>query len=120
MTTVDQSVNSIPWPILVHGHGTVHWANRAFIGRFGIDPAGMASLKVRELLWCLGIQDPLAGLIASGAVFPDLEVVTLRDLRPASLCLRQLPLPGEAEQEGEPELLMLVMADRLQADPALP
>jgi hypothetical protein len=105
----DSSVSVIPWPILVHGQGLAHWANQAFVGRFGIDPAAGGMLKVRELMWCLGIQDPLAGLIASGAVFPELDV-SLGRAEPSALSLRQMPLPGG---EGEAaDLVMLVMAGR--------
>ncbi len=119
MGELDTTIAAIPWPILVHGRGVARWANRAFVGRFGLDPAGMAPLRVRELLWCLGIQDPLAGMIASGAVFCDLEVVSLGEPRPGSICLRQVPLPGE-DNCGEADLMMLVMADRQSGDPALP
>lgn len=118
MGELESSVATIPWPILVHGHGFARWANQAFVGRFGIDPSGMGVLKVRELLWCLGIQDPLAGLIASGAVFPELEVVSLSDTKAGNFCLRQLFLPGGEDEE--PPLLMLVMADRGRGDPGLP
>lgn len=120
MGKLDSSVTSVPWPILVHGHGLARWVNQAFVSRFGIDPAGMGVLRVRELLWCLGIQDPLAGMIASGAVFPELEVVSLGEAGSGRVCLRQLPLPGEDEHEGEAPLLMLVMADRQLGDPVLP
>ena len=59
-------------PVLIHGAGIAVWGNRAFIERFGVDPAAIKRLKVRELLWSLGLQDPLARIIAEGAIFTDL------------------------------------------------
>ncbi len=96
-------------PILVHGDGFALWGNRAFVARFGIDPAGAKRMKVRELLWCLGIQDPVAGMIAGGAVFRELEVALLGEAKTQLVRLRQNFLPDDASQPR----MMLVMEDGL-------
>lgn len=105
---------SAPWPILVHGNGYARWGNDAFVARFGINPAGLQRLKVRELLWTLGIQDPLAGMIAAGAVFPELEVPAGAREGRGSFCLWQSSLPEDqivpASAADDP-LLMLVLAE---------
>lgn len=65
------SVESIPCPALVHRDGVAAWGNKAFAERFGIRPMPNKHLKLRELLWSLGVGDPLAGMIAEGAAFDD-------------------------------------------------
>ena len=114
MKQLGSAVVSTPWPILVHGSGFARWGNEAFITRFGINPAGIKRLKVRELLWTLGIQDPLAGIIAAGAVFPELEVATPIEAGGGTMCLRQSSLPEDgmvpADAKDDP-LLMLVLSE---------
>ena len=114
MKQLGSTVTATPWPILVHANGLARWGNEAFVTRFGINPAGIQRLKVRELLWTLGIQDPLAGMIAAGAVFPELEVATPIEAGAGTMCLRQSSLPEDgmvpADDKGEP-LLMLVLAE---------
>ncbi len=96
-----------PFPVLVHGDGLAIWGNRAFVDRFGIDPAVVKPLKARELLWRIGIRDPLAGMIAGGATFPLLEAPPV-DKAFGMTTLRQIAVPGV---EGRPGHLILTFTD---------
>ncbi|PKU25529.1 hypothetical protein CWS72_05540 [Telmatospirillum siberiense] len=91
--------------MLIHGDGIVSWGNQAFSQQFGIRPAKVKSLKVRELLWCLGIQDPLAGMIAEGVTFDHWEIPPLNAALSA-LYLRQVRLFDE-EESGKKYILMI-------------
>ncbi len=88
------SVEASPFPVLVHVDGFVEWGNPAFVNRFGINPATIKRLKVRELLWCLGIPDPLARIVAEGATFPEMDVASLAGAAAISLRLRQTQMDG--------------------------
>jgi len=101
------SIATLP-PVLVHRGGYAVWSNQAFVERFAINPGAMRPLKVRELLWSLGIQDPLAGIIADGAVFAEMEASSQIDRRPGTLHLRQRAVPGG----GGPPHLMLELAEK--------
>jgi hypothetical protein len=83
---------AISSPLLIHGDGIVAWANEAFAEQFGIRPTALKNLKVRELLWCVGIQDPLAGMIAEGVTFDHWEAPPLNPIL-SVLYLRQVQLP---------------------------
>jgi len=114
MKQIVPTVPTTPWPILVHANGLARWGNEAFVTRFGINPSGIQRLKVRELLWTLGIQDPLAGMIAAGAVFPELEVATPIEAGVGTMCLRQSSLPEDGmvpAADNDQPLLMLVLAE---------
>jgi hypothetical protein len=97
----------IPCPILIHGNGQAEWGNRSFISRYRIDPSAITPIKMRELMWCLGIPDPLAGVIASGAEIPETEVAPLGSPAGAALSLHQIRLPDSCDGRDR---VMLVMA----------
>jgi hypothetical protein len=78
-----------------------------FSSEFGIRPTAMKHLKTRELLWCLGVQDPLAGMIAEGVTFDHWEVPPLSQVLSA-LHLRQVRL----EPTNGTQLFMLIISDR--------
>jgi hypothetical protein len=98
-------IAAISCPLLIHGDGFVGWGNQAFSEQFGIRPMAVKSLKVRELLWCLGIQDPLAGMIAEGVIFDQWEVPPL-DPALSVLYLRQVRLPEEGDHH--PKFLLVI------------
>lgn len=100
-------IASIPCPLLVHSEGFIEWGNQAFSDEFGIRPTAMKHLKTRELLWCLGVQDPLAGMIAEGITFDNWEVPPLNQAL-SPLYLRHVRLPDE---DGR-VIYMLIIADR--------
>jgi hypothetical protein len=100
-------IAAISCPLLIHGEGFVTWGNQAFSDQFGIRPMAIKSLKVRELLWCLGIQDPLAGMIAEGVTFDHWEVAPLNPVLSA-LYLRQVRLFDEDDRR---ETFVLVISD---------
>ncbi len=105
MKKMYSSVQASPFPVLVHFDGYVEWGNPAFVNRFGINPANIKRLKVRELLWCLGIPDPLARIVAEGATFPEMDVASLAGAAAISLRLRQSLLDGQ-----EPDHSRLVLS----------
>lgn len=98
-------VAAISCPLLIHGDGIVSWGNQAFSQQFGIKPAKVKHLKVRELLWCLGIQDPLAGMIAEGVTFDQWEIPPLDPLL-SVLYLRQIRLFDD-DEEGKKYILVI-------------
>jgi hypothetical protein len=100
------SIATVPCPLLVHGDGYVEWGNEVFSSEFGIRPTAMRHLKTRELLWCLGVQDPLAGMIAEGVTFDHWEVPPLSQVLSA-LHLRQVRL----EATNGTQLFMLIISD---------
>ena len=100
-------IAAISCPLLIHGDGFVGRGNQAFSEQFGIRPAAVKSLKIRELLWCLGIQDPLAGMIAEGVTFDHWEVPPL-DHALSVLYLRHVQLPVES---GQHQRFLLVISD---------
>ncbi len=105
-------IAAISCPLLIHGDGFVAWGNQAFSEEFGIRPTAVTSLKVRELLWCLGIQDPLAGMIAEGVTFDHWEIPPLNPAL-SVLYLRQVKLRDEGDCR---QRFLLVISD----DPELP
>ncbi len=109
---VHSIIAAITCPLLIHGDGVVTWGNQAFSEQFGIRPMAVKSLKVRELLWCLGIQDPLAGMIAEGVTFDHWEVPPLNPTL-SVLYLRQVRLFDEDDQSAK---FILIISD----NPELP
>lgn len=90
------TVAGVRCPALVHRGGIAEWGNKAFADRFGIRPTPKKHLKLRELLWSLGVGDPLAGVIADGAAFDNCEAPSPHPKVPA-LFLRQTAFSdGEA------------------------
>ncbi len=105
-------IATISCPLLIHRDGFVIWGNQAFSKQFGIRPTAVESLKIRELLWCLGIQDPLAGMIAEGVLFECWEVAPLNPAL-SVLYLRQMRLFDEDDRR---EMFALMISD----NPELP
>ncbi|HIJ64202.1 MAG TPA: hypothetical protein HPQ04_16040 [Rhodospirillaceae bacterium] len=83
------SVAAVPCPALIHRDGIAEWGNQAFAERFGILPTPLKNLKLRELLWSLGVGDPLAGMIAGGATFEECQVPASGS-KVSALYLRQM------------------------------
>jgi hypothetical protein len=101
------TIATITCPLLIHGDGVVAWANQAFAEQFGIRPLAVKNLKVRELLWCLGIQDPLAGMISEGVTFDHWEAPPLSPMV-SVLYLRQVLLSDEYDQS---QRFILIISD---------
>jgi hypothetical protein len=113
---VHSAIAAISSPLLIHGDGTVTWANKAFTEQFGIRPTAVKNLKVRELLWCLGIQDPLVGMIAEGVTFDHWEAPPLNPTL-SVLYLRQVELP---EEVGLSQNFVLLISDSPNLPNVLP
>lgn len=101
------AISTISCPLLIHGEGYVDWTNQAFVEQFGIRPASVMRLKVRELLWCLGLQDPLAGMIAEGVLFEQWEVASINHTL-SPLFLSHIRLQAE---DDSLEKFMLIISD---------
>jgi hypothetical protein len=102
------TVAALACPVLIHSEGYAEWGNQAFIERFGIRQTAIKHLKVRELLWCLGIQDPLAGMIAEGVTFQQCEVPPMADAD-ESIYLRQVAL--NEQMDGRDRRVLLISDD---------
>jgi hypothetical protein len=107
-STVEQNLSTIAalaCPVLIHSDGAAEWGNEAFVERFGIKHAAIRHLKVRELLWCLGIQDPLAGMIAEGITFERCEIPPMAEAD-ESIFIRQIALGNQ--MDGRQRRVLLI------------
>ncbi|HIJ38112.1 MAG TPA: hypothetical protein HPP80_04370 [Rhodospirillaceae bacterium] len=109
-----KSIAAIDCPALLHSQGEAQWGNRAFASRFGIHPTPLKHLRIKELLWSLGVQDPLVGMIADGVTFDQCVAPGLGSAMPA-LYLRQFPPPGLPAQETSRILLIAESPDGVQS-----
>ena len=115
VNTIEQlyaTAGSMSAPVLIHVDGNVEWGNPSFIHRFGVNEESLSSVRVRELLWCLGINEAVAGMISEGAMFQHIEIPSLNQ-RESTLILKQQRLTMQPDGR---QRLMLVMADEF--DPA--
>jgi hypothetical protein len=115
MTSIEQlydKVGAMKAPVLIHVDGAVEWANRSFLRRFDVNEEAVATVRVKELLWCLGIVEPVAGMISEGALFRHVEMPAANPAD-SSLYLKQICL---ATQQDGRKRMMLVLADEF--DPA--
>lgn len=100
-------------PVLVHAKGFAEGCNQPFVKHFGFEPMSNKRLRIRELLWSLGIQDPLAGMISDGVTFDRCDIPPLA-VSSSLLRLRQIPLPGDRKDERDCRF-MLIMTQHLDS-----
>ena len=100
-------------PVLIHVEGEAEWNNHSFTNRFGVRTEASARVKVKELLWCLGVIDPVCGMVAEGIPFRHCELPSPNPGE-SMLMLRQQALPMLADGRKR---MMLVLADEFDPEP---
>jgi len=117
MTTMDQlyaTASSMQAPVLIHIDGEIEWGNRSFADRFGVRPEAGARIKIKELLWCLGIAEPICGMVAEGVAFNNCELPSPQ-AGDSSLLLRHQMLPMLSDGRKR---MLLVLADEFDPEAA--
>jgi hypothetical protein len=101
-------------PVLIHVDGEIEWGNQSFATRFGLKPEAGSRIKVKEMLWCLGLLDAVCGMVAEGAVFHN---CTLPSPNPgeSAMVLKQQTLPMMSDGRKR---MLLVLADEFDPAPA--
>jgi hypothetical protein len=115
MATIEQvyaTAGAMSAPVLIHVDGAVEWVNRSFIGRFGVNEEAVSAVRVKDLLWCLGVVEPVAGMIAEGVTFHHCEMPPLQE-GDGTLYLRQSCLSLQIDGRRR---MMLVLADEFDPD----
>ena len=100
-------------PVLIHGDGRIEWGNRAFLERFAVKSETLPQVQVKELMWWLGILEPIAGMICEGIAFAHCEVPSANQAD-STLYLSQIHLPLQPDGRNR---MMLVLADEFDPDP---
>src|ERR1700761_1425497 len=117
VTTMDQlyaTASSMEAPVLIHIDGEIEWGNRSFANRFGVKPEAGARIKVKELLWCLGVIEPVCGMIAEGLAFQRCELPPPHQGE-SSIFLKQQVLPMLSDGRKR---MLLVLADEFDPETA--
>ena len=117
VTTMDQlyaTAASMQAPVLIHIAGEIEWGNQSFANRFGVKPEASERIKIKELLWCLGVAESICGMIAEGIAFPNIELPSPNPGESAILMRHQaLPMLCDGRKG-----MLLVMADEFDPDSA--
>jgi len=116
VTTMDQlyaTASRIQAPVLIHVEGEVEWNNRSFTDRFGVKTDAASRIKVKELLWCLGVIDPVCGMVAEGTPFNHCELHSANPGDSVMLMTQQvLPMLSDGRKR-----MMVVLADEFDPEP---
>jgi hypothetical protein len=117
VTTRDQlydTASRMQAPVLIHIDGEIEWSNRSFSDRYGIKPDASARIKVKELLWCLGIPEAVCGMVAEGVGFTPCVLPSMNPGESAMLVAhRPLPMLSDGRRR-----MMLVLADEFDPESA--
>lgn len=117
VTTRDQlydTASRMQAPVLIHVDGEIEWSNRSFTDRFGVKPDAGARIKVKELLWCLGVPEAVCGMVAEGVGFPSCALPSMNPGESAMLVThRHIPMLSDGRRR-----MMLVLADEFDPEPA--
>ena len=117
VTTMDQLYSvakSMQAPVLMLVDGTVEWSNRSFLERFAVRAEVMGKVEIKELLWCLGLPEAVAGMMAEGQVFERCPMPVPRHGENV-LFLRHVRLPAHSDGRKR---MMLVLGDEFDPEPA--
>lgn len=116
VTTMDQLyavASGMEAPVLIHVDGEIEWSNRSFTNRFGVKTEAGARIKVKELLWCLGVIDPICGMVAEGVSFRHCELPSPNPGESMIMLKHQLlPMLSDGRKR-----MMLVLADEFDPEP---
>ena len=117
VTTKDQlfaTASSMQAPVLIHIDGEIEWGNQSFTDRYGVKPEASARIKVKELLWCLGVTEPICGMVAEGLAFHHCELPSPNPGESSMLLKHQmLPMLSDGRKR-----MLLVLADEFDPEPA--
>jgi hypothetical protein len=115
VTTMDQLYTvaaQMQAPVLIHVDGEVEWSNHSFTDRFAVKTEASARVKVKELLWCLGVIDAICGMVAEGIAFRDCALPSPNP-RESMLMLKHQVLPMLSDGRKR---MMLVLADEFDPE----
>ena len=117
VTTRDQlydTASQMQAPVLIHIDGEIEWSNRSFGDRFGVRPEASARIKIKELLWCIGVPEAVCGMVSEGVGFLP---CSLPGANPGDSTIliahRNLPMLSDGRRR-----MMLVLADEFDPEPA--
>ena len=117
VTTKDQlyaTASSMQAPVLIHIDGEIEWGNRSFTDRYGVKPEAGAHIKVKELLWCLGVAEAICGMVAEGIPFHNCELPSPNPGESSMLLKHQvLPMLSDGRKR-----MLLVLADEFDPEAA--
>ena len=116
ITTIEQlyaTAGAMSAPVLIHVDGAVEWGNPSFIHRFGVNEDAMVGVRVREMLWCLGFHEAVAGMIGENIPFSRC-VMPAHNPNDPDLYLKQVCLTMQPDGRRR---MMLVLADEFDPDP---
>jgi len=115
VTTIDQLytvASRMQAPVLIHVEGVLEWSNCSFTDRFGVKTEASSCVKVKELLWCLGLNDAICGMVAEGIPFRRCELPSPHSGDSAVLLKHQLlPMLSDGRMR-----MMLVLADEFDSE----
>jgi hypothetical protein len=117
VTTMDQlyaTASSMEAPVLIHIDGEIEWGNRSFADRFGVKPEAGSRIKVKDLLWCLGVAEPICGMIAESIPFHHCELPSANP-GDSTMMLKQQALPMLSDGRKR---MLLVLADEFDPESA--
>lgn len=117
VTTMDQlyaTASSMEAPVLIHIDGEIEWGNQSFATRFGVKPEAAARIKIKDLLWCLGVAEAICGMIAEGIPFHHCELPSPNPGE-STMMLKQQALPMLSDGRKR---MLLVLADEFDPEPA--
>lgn len=117
VTTMDQlyaTASSMEAPVLIHIDGEIEWGNLSFTNRFGVKPEVSARIKIKDMLWCLGVAEPICGMIAEGLSFHHCELPSANP-GDSTMMLKQQALPMLSDGRKR---MLLVLADEFDPQSA--
>jgi len=116
VNTIEQlyaTAGAMAAPVLIHVDGAVEWGNPSFIQRFSVNEEAMVGVRVREMLWCLGLPEAVAGMVSENVPFGRCVVPALNPNDP-DLYLHQTCLTMQPDGRKR---MMLVLGDEFDPDP---
>ncbi len=115
VTSIEQlyaSASAMAAPVIIHVDGVVDWGNRSFVERFRVADDALLTMRIRELLWCIGVPDAITGMIAEGLSFQNCTIPA-NDALDSMLVLKQICLTVQPDGRKH---MMLILRDEFDDD----
>lgn len=98
--------------VLIHEDGAVAWGNKSFLHRFSVNEEALGQVRIKDLLWCLGIPEAIAGMVSEGVAFQRCEIPGGNPID-CSLYLKHICLAGHS---GGNKRMMLILSDEFDKE----